>query len=550
MDLTYWRKESTSNHLIFIFFTVIITIISIIVILPLWGKDIAWDAGGDYLNHTILIKETVLGVQEGQFPLFVAPTLFDGQRFAVFQYYSLIPYILAAFLNIVFHFSEYNSLLLIVGISFICAGTGLYQLCRALKILPKAALIAATIFAFSPYALVNFYARIAFPEIVFTAILPWLFLSAINLFKRPSLKHFLLSTLSMTLALLTHKIFIAWTVLFVLVLLLGYIQKLLELRKLLPVLGSWLIALLCAAPYLFPTIASYESLVVAKYLTSPYSVIFLTTPSLLFWPIFQVAKASGTPGLATQIGWHFLIALGLLSATCKKTNHKISIIIILASLGTIGLLILPFDIWQFLPTYFTAIQFPYRLLTFITFWGSLACAFFLNKLKGSMYTLCTIGILAIALATFINFYRPPTPSYPIKLIATEGTYARHNALYVLYNEQKENISSLQKTEFEHLKEIGVFDKTTTFSFYRDLAGTSILPIYYYPYIEIYDNESKVSFSHFNEFVSLHLDKGSHELKVTYTGSRGANIISLLTIISLVCAPIINRFRRLVKIPHL
>ena len=189
-------KENYKYFLIVIFISIIITSALLINGLP---------EGHDVDAHVARAVGTGEALSEGQFPALVTSNYANGFGYSWNIFYPpLITYI-EAILKI-FVFSYVNAVKLVVLLSVITSGIGMYALVKEITNGRKnVSLLAAIMYICAPYALVDIYTRFAQGEILVYAFFPILFLGIYNLFKGSGKKHTLI-TVGAVGILLSHNI--------------------------------------------------------------------------------------------------------------------------------------------------------------------------------------------------------------------------------------------------------------------------------------------------------------------------------------------------------
>ena len=134
--------------------------------------------------------------------------LLQGYGYPVFNFYAPASYYIAElFHQLGASFTE--SLIITTSLYILFAGWGMYQLARVL--LPAPATwgpwIAATLYMYSPYLIINAYTRGAIAEVGAQALLPWIFLLFYRLFTIPRPHQWAIPTaLLLSLLVVMHNI--------------------------------------------------------------------------------------------------------------------------------------------------------------------------------------------------------------------------------------------------------------------------------------------------------------------------------------------------------
>ena len=132
-----------------------------------------WFKGGDSIIHLIRSNDVCYEMSIGNYyPRFLSQSCF-GKGLPTLNFYSPAFYLLVGYLNAV-GFHIITAMAIVCAGSFLLSGWGMYLWTR--KYCGEVgALIAASIYLFAPYHLVDIYLRGAIPEFLALAILPYLF---------------------------------------------------------------------------------------------------------------------------------------------------------------------------------------------------------------------------------------------------------------------------------------------------------------------------------------------------------------------------------------
>ena len=271
--------------------------------------------------------------------------------------------------------------------------------------------VSALFYVYAPYRAVDVWVRGALSEAYSFVFLPVIFLSLDTFLQTRSRKSFFWLTLSLTGLLITHN---------------------LSFLMLAPFLGIWivfrlwgkswrphlthffclpLLVFLLSSFYLLPVI--FESFLVTVGQTTQnyynYRIHFTTLYQLFVSRFWGYGGSTWGPNdtMSFSIGHlHWVIAalLVITALVSKKLTHHKSLIIILSLMGLLAIFLTHGKseiIWRLLPP-LSFIQFPWRFLTFSTF--------FLSLLSGAIALVFPKKILIILINLVIlinfNFFRP------------------------------------------------------------------------------------------------------------------------------------------------
>ncbi|GBF82283.1 hypothetical protein [Aphanothece sacrum] len=415
-------------------------IIAIALMGPMASSSVIFSTGetGPHLGYLIQAK---MALEEGQFPLRIAPIENNGWRYAAFQFYSQIPYTLGALIyKFITPENPYTAYKIMLWCSLTIGGFFIYNLSLWLTRRQIPGILAGVSYMSAPYFLNTIHARGAFPESIAQGILPIVIYYVIRCYNSSKPRYILLSSLAWFALATTHIITFVYGSLFIglwgfLLIIktsfLGQIDrqsyKLSLVIKTLhfPVLRSKLIRISCSyilswllgLYFLIPVVFESTTLsmrvqlnTINPYVTNWMSPLAnLLSPTALS-PLPTPTGDSPTYGLNPAVGWIFLAAWGVvfyyyyfrqkLPPRLQVTRPYI--------LGLLWIFILvlfitwsPIDFWSFLPKTFWVTQFTFRFLTHIMWTGALLTGYavvilFRQKLESKHLI---IGILIIILAS-------------------------------------------------------------------------------------------------------------------------------------------------------
>ena len=127
---------------------------------PLARNDVLPNPGVDIRQHVPMVVEARQAIEEGQFPLRVAPRTHNGWRCASFQFYASFPYWLG---GLIYKFltpgNPYVAVKLTFGVFGVLGGVYAYRCARYVAGLRSLALLAGTVYMTAPYFLLNLLGR-------------------------------------------------------------------------------------------------------------------------------------------------------------------------------------------------------------------------------------------------------------------------------------------------------------------------------------------------------------------------------------------------------
>jgi hypothetical protein len=338
-----------------------------------------------------------------------------------FRYYTVTASLIGGVIKIVSGTSAYKALLVYAGLAFVVAGVGVYRLCRYFRADRIPAVLAACAYAFSPYAFDNLYHRGDTTEFSVNALWPLAMYGFLRCYATAGRRYFWRSVGLAAILMLTHKIMLPWffclMALFVAIVTLGSAPlSTVRCRRLvsraLPVGAAVVIGFLLVAPYWLEAYAY----ALPRVSMAQFVVVFhehLTQGWRSLWPFYSEAPgaAKGT-GIAVQAGAPAVLGLLLACLFWRRPSRLAAAVVAAVSLAFVVSLGNP---WRFTPAVFEGIQFPYRLLSMVTLYGSLGLALAATQLAARTLRARRVVLVLVGASvawTSVEFYRPPPSSGP------------------------------------------------------------------------------------------------------------------------------------------
>jgi hypothetical protein len=373
------------------------------------ASDTIFPAAPDHPNHAAAIVQARQAIDEGQFPLRVAPWQHTALRYPQFQFYSWFPYWVGGLLHK--HLSPGNPWIALKNtyiLAFWLAGLCMYSALRRFNLGESASLAGSLVYVTAPYLLTNIYSRGAFTEAIAQSELPLAFWGLVNILTGSARRVALgVAAVSLSVYLLatTHIITFAYGLFFLILFaaILAAFRALTLLRA-----GILVTAMtagcLMAAHQLIP-ILSATDLAVRALLSSPMDMQRLSPLSIVISLGPAAPYLSGgefIPDFWPQAGLPILFAACLaifllVDGDSERSTQRLTLCGALACL-TLAILTASatFNIWRFLPSEFYVLQFPYRLLTFAGFFGAIVAGIAAH-LAEARYRFLPIGLSGLAL---------------------------------------------------------------------------------------------------------------------------------------------------------
>ena len=355
-----------------------LSIAVIIIVALLLSKDMILPVGfpstHDGENHLARFANYYQALKEGQFPPRFAPYLEAGLGYPVLNFNYPLANILALPF-IIANVPVELTLKTLCITSLIMAGLGMFFFLR-IRYTPLGSLLGSLAYLSAPYQLANIYIRGNIGESTALAVLPWVLYLAIKAVHKPKIVTWYIFFLAMLL--LSHNLIAILSIPVIFILLLTTLNRQ-QLKQLtLPTLCS----VLLVSFFWLPALWEKRFIVLDQ---SPLSLNNLmhhfVSLRQLFSSVWDHGYSYSFPvdGLPVGLG-----LVGIISALAalpvmiriKEKKQKIFAAVTFGGFLICLFLMLPISavIWQLVP-YASIIQFPWRLLFFTTFFGSLLTAF-------------------------------------------------------------------------------------------------------------------------------------------------------------------------------
>jgi len=389
-SITLSRKNSFFLFLLF-------SIICISLLSPIASNDYI-PTKGDFQPHLSAIAEAKDALEEGQFPIRIAPNLNGGLRYAFFQFYSPLPYTVAAIIYKLGCSNPFVAYKITIWLALMLASFFMFRLITYLTQSIPIAILSSMVYISAPYLLININTRGDFTEVIAQCLLPMVIYFNIKVFQsRFNILMSILAILSWQFLLLTHLLtFIYFSLFIFLFFLLVAYQDAHYLKRFILLVAIYIFTCMLAAWYVIPIALVADKLNVGSQAFSPYSRAWLTPISTLLSPTAVSPMPLSTKNNLLQlpiycsIGWVILLSIGFnfylvwqKNISINNAQKKLTKALLFVAIVSIFATWSPIDFWRYLPNKFSIIQFPYRLLTQTMWIGTILFAFaflyFFNK---------------------------------------------------------------------------------------------------------------------------------------------------------------------------
>jgi hypothetical protein len=330
--------------------------------------------------HAARSANYYLAFKQGQLPVRWAPNLSDHYGYPVFMFMYQLPYAIVAALYAVTQVPFQLGMNLVFAGSMLagCIGMWLWAKQRGLTAWP--ATLAAALYIFAPYSLINIFARGAFGEVMFFGVFPWIFIVLEPLIlnkphRRASLNQIILIILIAALPLIhPTSLLVAAPLIVTYVLFSRYtLKQKFSVRWIIQMSIIVGIAGLLSAWFWLPTIAEKK-----------YIALNNHTTVINYWKDFSPVSQTLFPHLwnneftntkkTVAVGYPILVVVisTVVLLLQKRIAHKKEIYFWLAAFLSALLLTFPLSrpIWDAIPS-LQYMQFPWRMLWLTTFAGTM-----------------------------------------------------------------------------------------------------------------------------------------------------------------------------------
>ena len=366
--------------------------------------------------HTVRILQAKQALDAGQIPPRWAPGLSSGFGYPLFHFVYPLPYYLGAGL-LYFNLSLEQAVHLLHFIATVAAVYGMYFWARKLTSSPASASLAAMVYGFAPYRLLNLYVRGALGESLLLGLLPWLFWALTRFAFNPTLFNLAVSASLVGVLVLTHNIgmlmFLPLAFIWTVILLKPKVKNLAKL------LAVFVWGLLASVYFWLP--AWQDKQLMANDPIYNYQDHFPFIKQLLWSPWGYGASHWGpNDDLSFQLGlplwlgllvgsiWWLTRGLKIKQKIISSLSHRTWTVSLAFVAISFYLMNIRSDwIWRALPVmaYF---QFPWRWLLVTTLFASLLLAWVSKQIfsHAGKLTYFWIGLLSLSLLPSILWFKP------------------------------------------------------------------------------------------------------------------------------------------------
>ncbi len=309
-----------------------------------------------------------------------SPDFSFGYGYPLFNLYAPLAFYCAQIIHLL-GFDIITSIKTMYVLATIGAGLSMYGFVNRL-FGGQAGLLAAVVYMYTPFHLVEIYVRSAYAEFVALALIPLLFWAFTELIAQPNWRRAALSGFVYGLLALTHHstffTFSPFLIIYILYLVIAKAQ--LNVRAIF-VRGSYaflagLLGMALASIYLIPMIAETRFVKVEQWTSGSYNYLqHFVYLAQFFSPIwgYGYSGPGALDGFSFQLGIVVvaLMLLATLMSVVRRIPHYGTVVFFIVATFTIIFMMSPLatTIWQIQPIVALAslVQFPWRLLGMTTF---------------------------------------------------------------------------------------------------------------------------------------------------------------------------------------
>ncbi len=416
---------------------ILVIIFGLIVSLGVWGSINTYIIGDDFAFHIERLQGATHALQDGQLFMQVDPNGMYGFGYAYNLFYGpLLTWLIMPLRFLVGSWPVAINLLCIIFM--LLAGIlGCYALTKISKHKTLGA-ICGTLYMTAPYHLVNLYVRFALAEFVGMAFLPLLLLGLYQLVNHQ--EHALRNlAVSATLLLLTHNLMTFLAVIMVILYLLLNWRAILDWGSIKKMLLTGLIALGGAACFLLPM---FEAKLVGDYGIFDPDFFAVRVEANAKRMEDRHAPLSELLSFEYNNSWETTVNLGIgvisiigligfwFTRRAVKDRSERKFLTSLYVIAIISLVLTTSLInWHLLPSFFYAVQFPWRFLALFSITISVIASYVIYELicqasvhRQKLYTVI-IGVFATFVVMDIFALQPDlhvTPDVPVDLSPVNG----------------------------------------------------------------------------------------------------------------------------------
>lgn len=540
----------------------IITVIGIILSIPL-NKIQLRDTHDGFL-HLLRLIGTNNALEIGEIPPIISPYFCNNWGYAINLFYNPLVTYLPLLIKLITP-SYAVALKVFASLTIIFSGITMYICTYDITKNRAIALFSGILYLIVPYKLADVYKRFAVGEFTAFVFLPLLFMGIYSLFNGDKSKHYFIA-IGATGLILTHTITTFYTAIFCLLYILFNLSKLKDTDIIKKVLINLLFIILLTIFFLMPML---EAKLSTDYTLFNTEIMGTNNKSVYSntLEIKEFFKDKGEEDNATTyiIGIPTFILMCLTVFTYKKVDKKYKIFYIICLVFSILSLFMStkYCPWFIFPNFLCLLQFPWRMMTFFTFFISFVTGVNMYIILKSLIKKDILRLIlsVIVIILIIGYTIPIILQYKSDDInrdknleenIIQNPYISHMGInreylstkaynlintYLIEREDRIYILSGNSTIINEEKE----GLTLTAKLKNSTEGAILeFPFLYYPGYKVfinYNEETKVynAFETDNGFVGVKLleDMDYANIEVKYVGTVVTYISYIISFISLI-----------------
>lgn len=520
----------------------IILILTIPIVLPFFNSGFFVSHDGEWT--VVRLADMYRTIRDGQIPARYSSYLNMQYGYPLFNFAYPAPYYLGLIPLLLKAGLVTSIKIIFVGMTFL-SGLGMFFLGKALWKHNLAGIVAAILFLYLPYRMVDIYVRGSLGEITALAVVPFLFLAYYFLISKPSLFFSAVSSLLLGLLLLSHNIqsLLFFPVLLVFIALLLYRTKNKPIKE---VVLSLVVGLGLSAFFVIPALIEKRHILLATIPIADRSLYFVTLQQLVIPSWGYGVPTDTTNPFTYQIGVAQLLGLVVLvfsffqlyKSNAKKGSIELYVALSFVSMIVMAVLMLfsfSAPVWKILPL-LSEINYPWTLLGPIGFLISLVIGFLAVQKKPYQIVALVLAFLSIL---FVLPYAKPGEiidrgdDYYLTNMATTTSSLEYTPLWVREFPLQSFSQKIEATQSAVIEQVVTRSNKTTFQITTETEIPVTINTIYYPGWEVSIDDKSVPVSYMNDkgVMQIQVPQGKHQVRVLFTETPVRLFANALTAIS-------------------
>jgi hypothetical protein len=435
----------TQNTRSYFFIFLLYALLSLSILAPIAVNEALPESVPDFQAHISGIIQARLALEEGQFPIRIAPIEHEKLRYPEFQFYSPLTYTIAGTIyKLITPANPFLALKISICLALVISGVYIYRLAKQVAQDTTAAILAGATYMMAPYFIININYRGDLTEVVGQGILPVVLYYTCQPFfkKRVFFNNYVISAVMWSFLAMIHLITFVNASITIGLFIIFFIKR----NNFIKVIFTGLaygFGFLLSVWYLAPVIIYHSLLNISKSLFNPVDSNFMTLLPRLFsvastslfysYTIYQDNETDRWVRIpfCTAIGWVTLLSVGVCvyALLTKQKNidyfsrfllNRLLLMFFIAFFITWS----PFNFWQYIPKLLVIEQFSYRFLVQLMWVGvllvSIAITLLSNK-KNPMQVLF-LGLFTIGFASSSWLMENYTHGLPVKNVIAKHSF--------------------------------------------------------------------------------------------------------------------------------